>query len=115
MIKNEKIFLRHILESIENVENFTKDVSKTEFLSSVLVQDGVIRRLEIIGEAVKNLPLEVKEQYPDIEWKKIAGLRDVLIHAYFDVDIDLTWEIIKRDLPDLKKKIKKILEDLENE
>ena len=113
MIKNEKIFLKHIIESIENVEDFTKEISISDFINSVLIQDGVIRRLEIIGEAVKNLPMEFREKYPDIEWKKIAGLRDVLIHAYFDVDIDLTWEIVKDELPDLKKKIKIILDDIE--
>ncbi len=111
-IKNEMIFLRHIVESIEKVENFIRDISKAEFDSSVLVQDGVIRRLEIIGEAVKNLPLEFREKYPDIPWKDIAGMRDKLIHAYFEVDLDLTWVIVKDDLPDLKKKIRKILDDI---
>ena len=62
-------------------------------MGSALIQNGVIRCLEIIGEAVRNLPMEYREKYPDIEWKKIAGLRDVLIHAYFDVDLDLTWDI----------------------
>ncbi len=113
MMKDHKIYLKHIIESIENVEDFTKDVSISDFLGSALIQNGVIRCLEIIGEAVKNLPMEFREKYPDIEWKKIAGLRDVLIHAYFDVDLDLTWEIVKDDLPDLKKKIIIILEDIE--
>lgn len=92
MIKNHEIFLKHIIESIENVEDFTKEITISEFMGSALIQNGVIRCLEIIGEAVKNLPVEFREKYPDIEWKKIAGLRDVLIHAYFDVYLDLTWD-----------------------
>ncbi len=115
MIKDEKIFLRHIMESIENIEDFTKDVSTTEFQDSALIQNGVIRCLEIIGEAVKNIPDDMKKRYPEVPWKKIAGLRDVLIHAYFEVDLDLTWSIAKRDLPELKKNIKKILEELQKE
>ncbi|MCK5698537.1 MAG: DUF86 domain-containing protein [Candidatus Aenigmarchaeota archaeon] len=112
MIKDEKIFLRHIMESIENIEDFTKDISITEFQDSALIQNGVIRCLEIIGEAVKNIPDDMKKRYPEVPWKKIAGLRDVLIHAYFEVDLDLTWDITKTDLPELKKNIKKILEDI---
>ena len=92
MIKDEKIFLRHIMESIENIEDFTKDISITEFQDSALIQNGVIRCLEIIGEAVKNIPDDMKKRYPEVPWKKIAGLRDVLIHAYFEVDLDLTWD-----------------------
>jgi len=72
-----------------------------------------LRRLEVIGEAVKNLPLDFREKYPNIDWKKIAGLRDVLIHAYFGVSLERIWVIVKDDLPDLKKKIKKILDDME--
>ncbi len=111
MTKSEKILLEHIMESIEKIENFTRDISKDDFFDSDLIQDGVIRRLAIIGEAVKNLPMALRMKYPDIEWKKIAGLRDVLIHEYFGVDLDLTWDIVKSDLPDLKKKIRMILDE----
>ncbi len=115
MKKNEKVYLEHIIESIDNVEDFIKNVSESDFLSSVLIQNGVVRCLEIIGEAVKNLPLGFREKHPDIEWKKIAGLRDILIHAYFEVDLDLTWIVAKEELPELKKKIRVILEDMEKQ
>src|SRR3989338_1694728 len=103
--KNPKFFLEHILESIEEIERNTKDLSKDEFLKLTTIQDAVVRRLEIIGEAVKNLPDSCKIQYKETPWRKIAGLRDVLIHEYFDVDLDLVWKIVKKDIPKLKKQV----------
>lgn len=112
MRKDPRFFIKHILESINWVEEYTKGISKDDFLRSTQIQDAVIRRLEIIGEAVKNIPPELKEKYPDIPWRQIAGIRDVLIHEYFGVDLDLLWNTIKKDLPDLKQKISKILEKM---
>jgi len=109
MKKDISVFLKHILESIERIEEFTKGISKEKFLDSVQLQDAVIRRLEIIGEAVKNLPPGFRKKHADVPWSEIARTRDKLIHGYFGVDLALTWDIVKKDLPDLKKKIKKIL------
>ena len=113
MKKKSEVFLKHILECIENIEEYKEGLSKEKFLRKVIIQDAIVRRLEIIGEAVKNLPKEFRNKHREIEWKKIAGLRDVLIHEYFGVDLDLTWDIVKEDLPDLKKKVKKILKEVE--
>src|SRR3989442_12219098 len=99
------VFLQHILESINLILNYTLDISKEKFLSSNSIQDMVFRRLEIIGEAVKNLPQDFKDNNLHIEWREIAGLRDVLIHNYFGVDLDLTWKVIEKDIPELKIKI----------
>ena len=108
-IKDPNIFLDHILESIVEIKKNTNNLTKNKFIKSVPIQDAVIRRLEIIGEATKNLPSLLKNKNADIPWKKIAGLRDVLIHGYFSIDLDLVWKIIKKDLPKLKKQIEKIL------
>lgn len=105
MRKDPQVFLKHILESIEWIEKETKNLSKDKFIQKVPTQDIVIRRLEIIGEAVKNLPADFKKKYPDTPWQKIAGLRDKLIHGYFGIDLDLVWAIVKKDLSLFKKQV----------
>lgn len=110
-MKKPEIFLKHILECIEEIEKYTKKVSRERFLQTTQLQDAVVRRLEIIGEAVKNLPTAFRDKYSEVAWKKIAGLRDILIHQYFGVDLNLVWKMVKRNLPGLKKKILKILDE----
>jgi len=104
------LFVRDISERIKLIENSTINISKSKFLSDKLIIDATARRLEIIGEATKNIPDSLRNKYPDVSWKKIAGLRDIIVHNYFGIDLDIVWEIIKKDLPILKKQIKKILE-----
>lgn len=107
--KDPKIFLKHILESIGEIERNIKNMSEDKFFDSVTIQDAVVRRIEIIGEAVKNLPPSFKNKYPEIVWKKITGMRDVLIHEYFGVNIGLVWKVVNNDIPKLKKQIMKLL------
>ena len=104
-MKNDKIYLQHIIESIKNIEVFLGEIKVDEFLKNALIQNAVIRQLEIIGEAVKNVSQDVKKKYKNIQWKEIAGLRDKLIHEYFGVDLNLVWSICKKDIPELKKNI----------
>lgn len=109
------LLIEDILERINLIENSTKKLSKDRFESDGMLADATVRRLEIIGEAVKNIPNDFQKKYPEIPWKDIAGFRDVITHAYFEIDFDTVWNIVKKDLPDLKNKIIKIKEELKNE
>src|SRR3989344_7989341 len=99
MTKEPIIFLQHILESIELVERRIKDINYKEFTNDVDLQDMIIRRVEIIGEAVRNLPREFRENYSQINWEDPAGMRSALIHGYYEVDLDIVWDTISKDLP----------------
>ncbi|RLE94618.1 MAG: hypothetical protein DRN04_02690 [Thermoprotei archaeon] len=110
-----KLFLYDILEAIERIENYTKNMSYRDFLRDRKTQDAVIRNLEIIGEAAKNLPKNIKKRYPKIPWRALSEMRDKLIHAYFGVSLSIVWETIKNDLPVLKQQVESILKDLKDE
>ena len=109
MKKDVFVFIEHILENINDIERFSQGLTKEKLKKNKLKQKAIVRSLEIIGEAVKNIPTSFREKHPSIEWTKIAGLRDKLIHHYFGVDFNTIWDVIKYDLPELKKKVKGIL------
>lgn len=109
MTKDYLIFINHILESITIVEKHLKGVTKKEFLVNIEKQDAVIRRIGIIGEAVKNIPPNIRKSNPNIPWRNIAGMRDVVIHEYFDIDLNLAWETAKIGLPKLKRELIKFV------
>lgn len=110
MRKDPKILLRDILKSIERIESYVRNMTRGEFENREEIQDAVMRRIEVIGEAAKRLPSEFKETYPEIPWKQIGSMRDVLIHEYFGVNLERVWGTVKEDLPELREKILKILE-----
>lgn len=112
-MKRDKAYLKHILDATSNIEKFIEAISKEDFLGNIEKQYAVLRGLEIIGEATKNLSEELKTKYPHIPWKEIAGMRDKLIHQYFGVNLDLVWETVKTKLPELKSQISKILKEIE--
>lgn len=113
MKKEIRIFLEDVKGSIDRIEEYTQNMNKEHFMRDIRTQDAVIRRLEVIGEAVKNIPEDFKSKYPDILWKQIAGMRDVLIHGYFGVNLERVWAVVRSDLPKLKPKILRIFEELE--
>jgi uncharacterized protein with HEPN domain len=115
MKKDIRVFIQDIIESVELIEDYTKGIDQEEFLNkddNIQMKDAIIRRLEIIGEAVKNIPDDFKEGYPNIPWKQIAGMRDVLIHEYFGVKMERVWKTAKEDLPELKRVISKTLKEI---
>jgi uncharacterized protein with HEPN domain len=112
MKRETRLFVEDILQSITKIEDYTRGLSQEEFSQDSQAQDAVIRRLEIIGEAVKNLPEDFRVKYADVPWRQIAGLRDVLIHGYFGVNLNRVWLVIEKDLPDLKEKVAQVLKEL---
>lgn len=104
-----RTFIEHILESIAYIEEDTDGMSQQSFLDDRSKQDAVIRRLEIIGEAAKRIPEEFRNAHPDIPWKRMAGMRDVLIHDYLGVDLAIVWNVVQHELPELKAKLRRIV------
>jgi uncharacterized protein with HEPN domain len=110
-MKDDGIYLKHILDAIERVETYVA-VGRDVFTTTPHWQDAVIRQLEIVGEATKRLSADRKAQYPEVPWRRIAGLRDVLIHDYLGVDISTVWEITQQNLPELKRTVQTMLRDM---
>ncbi len=112
-MKDNIFFIRHILESLELIEEFTKNFTREEFKNDEKTQAAVIEKIQIIGEAAKNVSEALKDRYSNIPWKEMARTRDKLVHGYFSVDLDLTWDIVIKDLPGLKTNIQEIIKDCE--
>lgn len=112
MQREHKAYCQDILDCIRKIENYTTDFSFDRFTGNELVQDGVVRNLEIIGEAVKKLPDEFKLKRTHIPWRNIAGLRDIIAHDYFGLDFEIIWDVIKNKLPQLKEAVSEILSEI---
>ena len=107
-------YLRHILDETEYLDGRAKDLSKDDFLNDETLKRAFVRSLEIIGEATKKIHPELRNKYPDVEWRAMAGMRDKLVHDYFGVDYDIVWDVVINKLPKLSQNIKRILREESN-
>ncbi|MDL1911420.1 DUF86 domain-containing protein [Chloroflexi bacterium CFX6] len=109
MKRDDTVYLRHILDAIELIEEYTRGMSENEFLSNSMAHDAVVRQVEIIGEAAGNISDEFQERHKELPWGKMIGIRNKIIHEYFNVNYAIVWDTVKDDLPILKKSVKKLL------
>jgi len=113
-MRDPTLYLKDILNAIEAIERFTEGIDYEAFRQDDMRSSAVIRKFEIIGEAAKHIPDPIKQEYPDIPWRSMAGFRDRLIHFYFGIKYELVWETIRVELPRIKPKLKQILQELQN-
>ncbi|MCL0034737.1 DUF86 domain-containing protein [Dehalococcoidia bacterium] len=113
MKRSIKLYIKDIVEYMERAEEHVKGLNHNQFLKDRKTGDAVIRCIEVIGEATKNIPDSIRNKYPSIPWRDMAGMRDKIIHGYFIVDFENVWLVVKEEIPKLKPLIKKVLEDLE--
>ncbi len=109
MPRDYKVFLQDVLEAIDNVAEFVGPLTRDQFQADKKTLHAVVRNLEVIGEAIKQVPPEIRDRHPQVPWQRIAGLRDILIHHYFGIDIDIVWDIVENKLPELKSQIQAVL------
>ena len=110
-MKDDKLYLIHISECIAHIEQYVSE-GREKFMDSSLIQDGVLRNLQILAESTQRLSDSLKAQHPEIDWRAISGFRNVLVHDYLGVDIDNVWKIVQRDLPELKHHIEAMLREV---
>ncbi len=112
-MKDDRVYLIHIWECIQRIESYSIE-GRSAFLASTMMQDAIIRNFEIIGEATKHLSLEMRQSHPEIQWRGLAGFRDVLIHNYMGVDLVEVWNIIENDLIQIKSSLEPIMTELQS-
>lgn len=108
-MKQDKVYIQHIIDEIRFVIKESADLKYESFIENEIYTRAFSRSLEIIGEAAKNLSSTFKDSHKDIEWKKIAGMRDKLVHEYFKVDFEIMWDVIKNKLPELLTRVNKLI------
>jgi uncharacterized protein with HEPN domain len=104
-MKDDRLYLIHITECIEHIESYTENVDREMFMNTPLVQDAVIRNLQVMAESTQRLSEQTQKSRPEIDWYKISGFRNILVHDYLGIDIERIWEIVIREIPALKKAV----------
>jgi uncharacterized protein with HEPN domain len=108
----DKARLQHIYDAILEIEKYIKNSSYKDFQSNSMMQFATVKQLEIIGEAASQLTEHFRKLYKEIEWREIIGLRNILVHEYFGIDVKIVWDILQKDLPEFKIQIKEILNQI---
>jgi len=114
-MKSDKIYIFHIIESMDQISEYTDQILPSEFKENRLIQDAVVRNFEIIGEAAKNVSNQTRGKYSQIPWKQMAGMRDKLIHNYMGVDLDAVWNTIDEIIPSMRSELHKVIDSIEDE
>ncbi len=112
MKRNYKLFVKDIMEAIEDIEAFVGDIDFDRFHADKKTRSAVVWRLEVIGEAAKNIPASIRGKYKELPWKDMAGMRDKISHFYFGIDFEVVWEVVRKKLPILKPVIQKMIDEL---
>ena len=109
--RNWIILFEDLHSSIEKIESYIKGLSENDFFSNQMIIDAVVRNIEIIGEIAKQFPVSIKDKIPEIPWKALSGIRNRIVHEYFNIDVSIIWQIVTKDLPELKLNLRKLLDN----
>lgn len=111
-MKSDRIYILHMIDSMDQISEYTDQISMAEFKENRLIQDAVVRNFEIVGEAAKKVSIQTKKKFPHIPWKNMAGMRDKLIHNYMGVDLDAVWKTIEDIAPSMRKKLDEVVQSM---
>lgn len=113
MNRHYGLFIKDILTAIDNIEDFVKGLSFEEFCKSEKTQSAFVWQIQIIGEAVKNIPKDIRDRYKEVPWKYMARMRDKIAHFYFGIDYEIVWGVVKNNLPEIKPLLKKVYQEID--